>query len=125
VKAHHLGKVFAAETGFTIARNPDTTRAPDVGVRQKKIECPKGRLRGFFPGAPDLAVRSRFPLRIDYQTSPRKVDQWLAAGTQSVWVVDPGQIEALRFIERVGGFTVTMAMNPSRMSRRCPDLSWS
>ena len=25
-----LGKVYAAETGFIIARNPDTTRAPDV-----------------------------------------------------------------------------------------------
>jgi Uma2 family endonuclease len=30
VDAHGLGQVFAAETGFILARNPDTVRAPDV-----------------------------------------------------------------------------------------------
>ncbi len=29
-EAHSLGRVFAAETGFTLARGPDTVRAPDV-----------------------------------------------------------------------------------------------
>src|SRR5437868_5157352 len=29
VQDHDLGEVFAAETGFRIARNPDTLRAPD------------------------------------------------------------------------------------------------
>src|SRR5438105_2494196 len=55
VDANHLGKVFAAETGFTIARNPDSTRAPDVGfVRRDRL--PTSPRRGFFDGAPDLAV---------------------------------------------------------------------
>jgi len=31
VDARGLGQVFAAETGFILARNPDTVRAPDVG----------------------------------------------------------------------------------------------
>src|ERR1043166_5348709 len=30
VAAHRLGAVYAAETGFTLARRPDTVRAPDV-----------------------------------------------------------------------------------------------
>lgn len=32
VAANKLGEVPAAETGFIIARNPDTTRAPDTGL---------------------------------------------------------------------------------------------
>jgi Uma2 family endonuclease len=30
VEAHGLGEVCAAETGFRLAQNPDTVRAPDV-----------------------------------------------------------------------------------------------
>ncbi|MDW8215413.1 MAG: Uma2 family endonuclease, partial [Roseiflexaceae bacterium] len=30
VREHRLGVVYAAETGFILARNPDTVRAPDV-----------------------------------------------------------------------------------------------
>src|SRR5436190_21038580 len=55
VKKHNLGKVFAAETGFILSRNPDTVRAPDVAfVRSDRVRAiPK---EGFFQGAPDLAV---------------------------------------------------------------------
>src|SRR5947208_1696360 len=52
VDAHKLGKVYAAETGFTISRNPDTTRAADVAfVRKERL--PSGPRRGFFEGPPD------------------------------------------------------------------------
>src|SRR4051812_24414815 len=55
VRQNGLGKVYAAETGFTIARNPDTTRAPDVAfVRHERV--PKTPRRGFFDGPPDLAI---------------------------------------------------------------------
>ncbi len=38
VEAHNLGTVYAAETGFLLARDPDTVRAPDVAfVRQQRI----------------------------------------------------------------------------------------
>ena len=30
VRAHGLGTVYAAETGFKLASNPDVVRAPDV-----------------------------------------------------------------------------------------------
>ena len=30
VQATRVGRVYAADTGFTLARDPDTVRAPDV-----------------------------------------------------------------------------------------------
>jgi Uma2 family endonuclease len=87
VDANRLGKVFSTDTGFTIARNPDTVRAPDVAF-VRKDRLPPGRVRGFFPGAPDLAVEVVSPSdRLSDLTG--KVDEWLAAGATSVWVVDP------------------------------------
>ena len=81
-----LGKAYAAGMGFTIARNPDTTRAPDAGfVRSERVPA---RGRGFFDGPPDLAVEvvSLNDLASDVL---EKVEDWLGAGVVSVWVVDP------------------------------------
>jgi len=87
VRKHQLGKVYAAETGFTIARNPDTTRAPDVAfVRNDRV--PVKPRRGFFEGAPDLAVEVVSP-GDSHSQIVAKVNEWLAGGTTSVWVVDP------------------------------------
>src|SRR5829696_7443182 len=87
VKAKKLGKVYAAETGFTIERAPDTTRAPDVAfVRTESV--PKRYRRGFFDGPPDLAVEVVSPDDTHSEVAA-KVAQWLPAGTRSVWVVDP------------------------------------
>ena len=42
VKVHGLGTVVAAETGFLLASDPDTVRAPDVGfVRATRPLGPK------------------------------------------------------------------------------------
>jgi len=87
VKSNKLGKVFAAETGFTITRNPDTTRAPDVAfVRAARV--PKPYRRGFFDGPPDLAVEVVSPSDTHSEVVAT-VSDWLSAGTLSVWVVDP------------------------------------
>src|SRR5262245_17504672 len=58
VKAHNLGAVTAAETGFIIARNPDTVRAPDMAFVRKDRMPPGGRTVKYWPGAPDLAVET-------------------------------------------------------------------
>jgi len=86
-KKHGLGIVTGAETGFQIARDPDTVRAPDVGfVRAERV--PSTRLRGYFPGPPDLAVEVLSP---DDRAGEvlAKVNDWLTAGCLAVWVVDP------------------------------------
>jgi len=81
-----LGTVFAAETGFLLAHDPDTVRAPDVGfVKSGRPPVPK---RGYYPGAPDLAVEVLSPDdRPGYVRD--KVAEWLEAGAAAVWVVDP------------------------------------
>jgi Uma2 family endonuclease len=87
VKKHRLGRVYGAETGFIIARNPDTVRAPDVAfVRTERL--PKQPRRGYFDGAPDLAIEVVSPNDTMSEVKA-KVDEWLAAGTVSVWVIDP------------------------------------
>ena len=89
VRDHALGVVTGAETGFHIARNPDTVRAPDVGfVRMERL--PETTVSGFFDGPPDLAVEVLSP-----DDRPRavaaKVEDWLTAGCLAVWVVDPAK----------------------------------
>jgi Uma2 family endonuclease len=80
-----LGVVFAAETGFTIERDPDSVRAPDVSFVSsgRYIPTPK-----YFEGAPDLAVEVMSPSD-RWSDVTEKIDGWLAAGCKSCWVVDP------------------------------------
>lgn len=49
VRTHSLGTVYAAETGFLLARNPDTVRAPDVGfVKQERVNAVQEE-SGYYP----------------------------------------------------------------------------
>jgi Uma2 family endonuclease len=88
VKAHNLGRVFAAETGFKLASSPDTVRAPDVAfVRRERFEQ-VGVTQGYWPGAPDLALEVISP-NDTYTEVFEKVSAWLNAGTRLVLVADP------------------------------------
>jgi Uma2 family endonuclease len=82
-----LGLVLAAETGFALARNPDTVRAPDVAfIRRERLPDPLPV--GFAELAPDLVVEVLSPGdRPGYVLA--KVADWLSAGSTLVWVVDP------------------------------------
>ena len=87
VERQALGTVIGAETGFQIAHDPDTVRAPDVAfVRADRV--PDEPTTGFFHGAPDLAVEVLSP---NDRASDlfAKVQDWLGAGCRAVWVVDP------------------------------------
>ena len=71
VRDHRLGKVFAAETGFVLSHDPDTVRAPDAAfVATARLEA-QTRRRGFFDGAPDLAVEVASPGVIFYSAFNR------------------------------------------------------
>ncbi len=88
VAANNLGRVLIAETGFLLAAGPDHVRAPDAAfVRRERVEA-AGTVRGFWPGPPDLAVAVISP-HDRYTEVDEKVDDWLAAGTRMVVVVNP------------------------------------
>ena len=88
VKTHQLGYVCGAETGFKIAQNPDTVRAPDAAfVRQASIER-QGIVKGYWEGAPDLAIEVISP-GDTYAEVAEKVEEWLTAGCTMVWVINP------------------------------------
>ena len=84
VAANRMGSVVSGETGFVIARNPDTVRAPDVAFvrRDRQPQSPEA----FFPGAPDLAVEVISPYD-RLKDVDDKTKAWLDAGTPVVWVV--------------------------------------
>ena len=88
VETHGLGEAYAAETGFILARDPDTVRAPDVSfVRQEVVES-IGPIRGFLPCAPDLAIEVISP-GDSYTEVQEKVMEWLDAGCRMVATVNP------------------------------------
>lgn len=88
VEANGLGVVYAAETGFLLARDPDTVRAPDVAfVRRERVEM-VGDAEGYWPGAPDLAVEVISPSDA-YAEVESKVTEWFRAGARMVIVVNP------------------------------------
>ena len=88
VRERQLGRAFAAETGFVLARNPDTVRAPDASfVSYDRL--PQGELPpGYIEMAPGLAVEVTSPSD-SARDVQEKADAWLAAGTSEVWVVFP------------------------------------
>lgn len=88
IHANRLGDVLAAETGFVIARDPDTVRAPDIAfVRRDRIPA-EGRPIKFWDGAPDLAVETMSPSDTVFELD-EKVREWFEAGTRLVWVLNP------------------------------------
>jgi Uma2 family endonuclease len=87
IAKNKLGCSFGAGTGFLIERDPDTVRAPDFAFVAKNSTKPRTP-KGFFPGAPDLAVEVISPDDCVMEVED-KIQQWLDAGCQSVWVVKP------------------------------------
>jgi Uma2 family endonuclease len=88
VRQHGLGTTFAAETGFQLASDPDTVRAPDAAFIVRERVPASGIPRGYWPGPPDLAVEVVSPNDRSSAVEAKALD-WLAAGTRAVVVVDP------------------------------------
>lgn len=89
VDARGLGLVLAADTGFKLATDPDTVRAPDIAfIRRDRLPDPEPL--GYLDLAPDLAVEVLSPGDRPGEVLT-KVGDWLDAGTRLVWVVDPAR----------------------------------
>lgn len=87
VRIKNLGCVTGPDTGFMLARDPDTVRAPDVSfVRRDRLPDPLPVK--YWEGAPDLAVEVLSPS--DSATEmDAKVQEYLDAGTTEVIVITP------------------------------------
>jgi Uma2 family endonuclease len=97
VKPNRLGKIYGTNTGFQLT--DDTVRAPDLSfVRASRRDSI--RSKGFAKGAPDLAVEIISPSDSIRQLM-RKVKQYFAAGTHTVWIVYPDEQE-VQVLEATG-----------------------
>ena len=88
VRQHKLGKVYAAETGFILSRDPDTVRAPDAAYVSMERAVQQARKEGFFDGPPDLAIEVISPSDTDEDVEA-KVLEYLRYGTRLVWIIRP------------------------------------
>jgi Uma2 family endonuclease len=81
------GAVFVGDVGFTLRRDPDTVRGPDVAF-VRKDRLPQPIPHSYLEFAPDLVVEV-----LSQHDRPgeilAKVGDWLDAGARLVWVIDP------------------------------------
>ena len=88
VENHGLGTTYAAGTGFILARNPDTVRAPDAAFVRREVLEQLDRGWGYLTCPPDLAVEV-LESGDSYTEVQEKVVEWLEAGCRMVVTVDP------------------------------------
>ena len=81
---------FGAETGFVLARDPDTVRAPDAAFVTKDHADAVGRTARYWPEAPDFAVEVVLP-DDSFREVEEKALNWLRAGSLVVLVLDPSR----------------------------------
>lgn len=86
------GHLVAGDVGFTLQRNPDTVRAPDVAYIPVE-RWPTAPHDGYAEFAPELAIEVRSPSDRAGAVLARVADL-LNAGTRLVWIVDPKRREA-------------------------------
>jgi Uma2 family endonuclease len=91
---------FGAKTGFVLAHDPDTVRAPDAACVSKERFAAIGDIEQFWPGAPDLAVEVVSP-GDSFRGVQEKALEWIAGGCLAVLVVDPANATAT--VYRTGG----------------------
>jgi len=78
--------IMGPEIGFIVARQPDTVRAPDWAFLWRQ-EAEARRRGPWLEGAPTWAVEVVSPEE-RWGEVQEKVDEYLRAGSQLVWVVD-------------------------------------
>jgi Uma2 family endonuclease len=88
VRSKDLGLVTAGEAGFRLTSDPDTVRSPDAAFVRRERLAGINLERGYYPGAPDLAVEVISPNDL-YTEVDEKVAEWLEHGTRLVFVVNP------------------------------------
>jgi Uma2 family endonuclease len=106
IEENDLGECFAAETRFTLAKDPDITLAPDFAfiAKERLTNIPP---KGYLHLAPDLVIETRSPgdTRTEFAL---KITLWLQAGVRVVWALDPASRSLT--VHRTGAVPVTLTM---------------
>ena len=87
VLQNKLGAVFGQDTGFMIATDPDTVRAPDLAFVARDRVALIGP-RGYASLAPDLVTEILSPDDRPGEVL-RKLGEWLESGVRLAWLIDP------------------------------------
>jgi Uma2 family endonuclease len=88
VDPRKLGLALPIDTGFVVARNPDTVLAPDAAF-VSAARAPPGPLpEKYWDVIPDLVVEVNSPSDRKREVHAKAM-AWLAAGVRRVWIVDP------------------------------------
>lgn len=88
--AHQLGDVLAGDPGFTLERDPDTVRAPDIAFfAAHRVPRPRPS-RGFPELVPDLVAEVVSPTQTAAEIE-EKIQMWLDTGVQLVLVLYPSR----------------------------------
>lgn len=109
VRNNRLGEVFAAETGFLLATDPDTVRAPDAAFLTAERFASVADVRGFLPIAPDLVIEVVSPNDTSSDVE-EKAHSWLQFGVRLVLVVDPAN-QSIRAYRALASIQVYFAGN--------------
>jgi Uma2 family endonuclease len=88
VRQTGIGVTIGAETGFVLASDPDTVRAPDAAFVTAARADAVGRTDKYWPGAPDFAIEVASPNDRPGELEAKAIG-WVAAGTTAVLVLDP------------------------------------
>ncbi|HEY3330703.1 MAG TPA: Uma2 family endonuclease [Capsulimonadaceae bacterium] len=87
VLEHDMGECYAAESGFLLARDPDTVLAPDFAfVRKERIA--ELNPDGFVTGPPDLVLETKSP-RDSLRGLKKKMARWLEYGAKVGLLIIP------------------------------------
>lgn len=109
---HELG-IVRFEVGFRLRRDPDLVRAPDVSFTETSALDPDRDRSRYIEGPPTLAVEVVSPGDRDADLS-EKIAEYLAAGSQRVWVVRP-RLRTVT-VHRPGGDAHTYGMEDTLTS---------
>lgn len=89
IRQFRLGRVMAGDTGFILARDPDTVRGPDVAyLSYERFAADEKLPLHYGDMIPELAVEVVSPSETRRYLQ-QKTEEWLAAGVRVVWLVDP------------------------------------
>jgi Uma2 family endonuclease len=93
VREQKLGGAFDSSTGFRMKSG--NIRSPDVSfISKDRLQGLKRPPKGFFEGAPDLAIEVLSPSNT-LEEIHNKIVEYFANGTRLVWVINPQEYYVL------------------------------